>query len=68
MAPVLYNTVGSSLEGATPSFLVNLYNHIASLQASDVAMHSVSQFKFDYIFLLETFLADCFIIYGKDIF
>ena len=43
MAPMLYNTVEPSLEGATPSLLVNFYNHIASLQASDAVMHSASQ-------------------------
>ena len=42
MAPVLYNTVGPLSEGATPNLPVNLYNRIASLQASNAAMHSAS--------------------------
>ena len=62
MALVLYNTVGPLLEGATPSLPVNLYNHIAFLQASDAAMHSALQNEFGYIFLFETFSTDCSII------
>ena len=62
MAPMLYNIAKSSLEGATPSLSMNLYNNIASLQASNAAMQSASHFEFDYIFLLGTFLVDCSII------
>ena len=37
---IQYN--GPSSEGVTPSLPVNLYNHIASLQVSNVAMHLAS--------------------------
>ena len=59
---MLYNIAEPSLEGATPNLPMNLYNHIAYLQASDAAIHSASQNKFGYIFLLKTFPVDCFII------
>ena len=62
MALVLYNIAEPSLEGATPSLLMNLFNHIASLQASNIVMHSTSQIEFGYNFLFEIFLADCSII------
>ena len=55
---VLYNTVGSLSKDITPSLSVNLYNRIASLQASNAAMHFASQFEFGYIFLLGTFPVD----------
>ena len=47
MAPVLYNIVEPSLKGTTLSLLVNLYNHIASLQASDAAMHYALQIELE---------------------
>ena len=59
MAPMLNNTAGPSSEDATPSLSVNLYNHIASLQALNAAMHSALQFEFGYIVLLRTIPTDC---------
>ena len=62
MAPVLYNIAEPLSEGATPSLSVNLYNNIASLQASNAVIHSALQFEFGYIALLGIFPADCSII------
>ena len=59
---MLYNIAGPSSKSATPNLSVNLYNHIASLQASDAGMHSASQFEFGYNFLLEIFSIDYSII------
>ena len=55
MAPVLYNTVGPSSKDATPSLLVNLYNHIAFLQASNAAMHSALQTELAILLCLKLF-------------
>ena len=54
-APVLYNTTEPLLKGATPSLPMDLYNHIASLQALNAAMHSASQIKFAILFCLKFF-------------
>ena len=59
---LLYNTAEPSLEGATSNLPMDLYNHIASLQASNATMHSASQIEFGYNFLLETLPVDCSII------
>ena len=55
MALVLYNTIKPSLEGATLCLSVNLYNHIAFLQALDAAMHSASQIELTILFCLKLF-------------
>ena len=68
MAPVLYNTAGPSSEGVTPSLSMNLYNHIAFLQASNAAMHFASQFEFGYIALLGAIPVNYSIILSKNLF
>ena len=55
MAPVLYNTAGPSLEGATPNLLMNLYNHTASLQALDATIYSASQIELAILSYLKLF-------------